>query len=134
MCLAVDPAAAVGEDVQRLVGLDEHAGALEHLERGEVDVVELRLGEDAETQAAAARTPGMQVAFHAFTSVWWPAAAAGVALRGPMWSQNFWTAVDGHVEHLADVELGLDGARFVRVGELLHAGSGRGPARGARRA
>ena len=41
--LAVDAAAAVGEDVERLVGLHEHAGALEHLERGQVDVVELAL-------------------------------------------------------------------------------------------
>ena len=66
--LAVDAAAAVLEDVPRLVVLDEDAGALEDLERGEVDVVELGVGEDVEAQSAASRAAGVQVAFHTCSS------------------------------------------------------------------
>ena len=62
--LAVDDAAAVGEDVERVVGLDPHAGALEDLERAEVDVVQLGLGEHVEAEPAGPGAPGVQVAFH----------------------------------------------------------------------
>ncbi len=98
MALAVDVAAAVGEDVERLVGLDEHPGALEHLEAGEMDVAELGLGEDVEAQAAAARSPGEQVAFHAETSgrgLTTPAPTDRAAARGAMCSVNFWTELIG---------------------------------------
>ena len=62
--LAVHAAAAVGEDVERLVVLDPHPGALEHLEGREVDVVELCLGEDVEAEATPPRVAGVQVALH----------------------------------------------------------------------
>ena len=62
--VAVDPAAAVGEDVEGLVVFDEHAGALEHLERGQVDVVDLVGREDVQRKAAAARSPGMLGSLH----------------------------------------------------------------------
>ena len=57
-------AAAVPEDVARVVGLDEHARALEHLERGEMDVLELGFGEHVDAQPAAARAAGVQVPLH----------------------------------------------------------------------
>jgi hypothetical protein len=63
-CVAVDAAAAVLEDVERLVVLDEDAGALEDLERREMDLVELGFREDVDAQAAAAVAAGVQVAFH----------------------------------------------------------------------
>ncbi len=62
--LAVDPAAAVGHDVEGLVALDEHAGALEHLEGAAVQVVDVGVAEDLEAQAGAAPHPGLEVAFH----------------------------------------------------------------------
>ena len=141
--LAVDAAAAVGEDVERLVGLDEHAGALEHLESGEMDVVELGFGEHVEAQAAAARPPGVQVAFHADTSVRGVARHAGADGVGTGRRRGCAAAdvlgelldgVDGHVEDLGDVELGLDRARFARVGELLHGDAAPGRSRGVARA
>ena len=50
MCVvAVDDAAAVAVDVERLVELHPHAGALEHLERREVDVLDLVVGEHLQT-------------------------------------------------------------------------------------
>ena len=67
--LAIDPAAAVGEDVERLVALDEHAGALEHLECGAVDVVEVRVGEDLKAQGGVAPHPRLQIAFHRLSSI-----------------------------------------------------------------
>ena len=67
--LAVDEAAAVGVDVERVVGLDPDAGPLEHLERPEMDVVELGLREHLEAEPARAGPPGMQVALHSSTSV-----------------------------------------------------------------
>jgi hypothetical protein len=66
--LAVDLAAAVPVDVDGLIVLDEHPGALEHLEGGEMDVVDLRLGEHVEAEAAAARAAGEQVPLHTRTS------------------------------------------------------------------
>ena len=96
MTLAVDGAAAVGEDVERLVGLDKDAGALEHLERGEMDVVELGVVEDVQAEAAAARPAGEEVTFHAGTSGRVTVAPAGrAAARRPMCSSNFWTQLMG---------------------------------------
>jgi len=65
--LAVDPAAAVAEEVEGLVGLDEDPSAVEHLEGGEMDVVHLGLREDAEAQATAARMAREQVPLHVAT-------------------------------------------------------------------
>ena len=59
--LAVDEAAAVGEHVERLVELDPHAGALQHLERREVDVVDLVGREDRQAQAAVAPAAGLRL-------------------------------------------------------------------------
>ena len=102
-------AAAVLEDVARVVRLDEHAGALEHLERREMDVVELGLGEHVDAQPAAARAAGVQVPLH--TAPPWPQPGALLEARH---------AVDGHVQHLGDVELRLHGAGVRGVRELLH--------------
>ena len=57
--------AAVGEDVERLVALDEHAGAFEHLECRAMDVVEVRVAEDLETQGGVARS--LRISFHGST-------------------------------------------------------------------
>ena len=62
--LAVDDAAAVAEDVERLVVLDEDAGVLEHLERREMDVVDLVGREDVEREAPAALPARVQTPFH----------------------------------------------------------------------
>ena len=45
---ASDEAAAVPVDVERLVVFDVHAGALEHLERGVVDVLDVVGGQHVE--------------------------------------------------------------------------------------
>ena len=52
--LAVDPAAAVAEDVERLVQLHPDAGALEDDERAAVDHADLVVAEHGEADAAAA--------------------------------------------------------------------------------
>ena len=65
--LAVDAAAAVGEHVERVVALHEHAGVLEHLERRSMDVVEVRFAEDLETRAGVALRPRLRIAFHRLT-------------------------------------------------------------------
>jgi hypothetical protein len=65
LLLAVDAAAAVLEDVQRLIVLHEDAGALQHLQRGEMDVVELGLREHVDAEPAAAQAACLQIAFHA---------------------------------------------------------------------
>jgi hypothetical protein len=51
--LAVDLTAADGEDIKGLAGFDEHAGALEHLERGVAHVVHVVDGQDIEQHALA---------------------------------------------------------------------------------
>ena len=61
-------AAAVAEDVERVVGLDPDPGALEDLERAEVDVVELSLREHVQAEPARAGPPGVQVSLHWSTS------------------------------------------------------------------
>jgi hypothetical protein len=50
--------------VERLVALEEHARALEHLERRAVEVVEVGVAEELEAQADTASDPGLRVAFH----------------------------------------------------------------------
>ena len=67
--LAVHPAAAVAEDVQCVVGLDPDPRALEDLERGEMDVVELSLREHVQAEPPRAGPPGVQVSLHWSTSL-----------------------------------------------------------------
>ena len=80
--LAVDDAAAVAVDVERVVGLDPHPRALEHLERAEMDVVELGLREHAQAEPARAGPPGVQVSLHWSTSAMEPRPPARPP-RGP---------------------------------------------------
>ena len=57
----VDLGAAAGEDLERLLVLDEHAGARQHLERREVDLAQLVGREDLEPEAAALARPRARV-------------------------------------------------------------------------
>ena len=67
--LAIDDAAAVGEDVERLVVFDEDAGALEHLERRQMDLAEVAVAQRRQPEARPARLAGQQVPFrHARSS------------------------------------------------------------------
>ena len=62
--VVVDHAAAVAEHRARVRGLDEDAGALEHLERGQMDVVQVAAAQGRSGDALRAREPRVLASFH----------------------------------------------------------------------